>query len=348
MLTTTTTSTPQRASNIHMGTRGYLSILFRLVAMDFYKMRRRLLTIALLLAGVGLFVLLYGALGIRTASDVSKPASSFTPVSCTSRKIDGCANHPLSQAELEQLKQSRIKSEAQSMALPTMLNRQTQLEATFMGILMIIFVGMLVGEEYDLGTVRLMFTRGPTRLQYLFAKLIVALLYILIGYLLIFVISITLANIISPLASGIPLDVSFLTAGWLGHALLFILEGMLTWLALACIATFTGTLGRSKVVGIVAPIIWIFMGESLVANLIASLAGPAASTDSPLTSFIKAIPDYLLSNNLNALMSNQAHILFNADPGQVNDTHALLIVLGYMLISIALSAWLTMRRDVTH
>jgi NarL family two-component system response regulator LiaR len=39
------------------------------------------------------------------------------------------------------------------------------------------------------------------------------------------------------------------------------------------------------------------MGESLFTSLIVSLVGPAASTGSPLTSFIKVIPDYLFKES---------------------------------------------------
>ena len=53
-----------RVAPIERGRSDYVSVLVRLVGMDLYKVRRRLLSRVLLLVGTGLIVLLFMTLGI--------------------------------------------------------------------------------------------------------------------------------------------------------------------------------------------------------------------------------------------------------------------------------------------
>ncbi len=74
--------------------------------------------------------------------------------------------------------------------------------------------------------------------------------------------------------------------------------------------------------------------------------------------FFQAVPDYFISNNISALLENQASSLFSvASPGQLltngspyplSDLHALLVLASYLILFIGLSWWITVRRDVTN
>src|SRR5258708_13282783 len=112
------------------------------------------------------------------------------------------------------------------------------------GLLVITVVGSLVGGEFSLGTVRLMFTRGPTRTQFLFAKLGATIVCIVIGVLVMFITGVLASQLLN-LASGIGQDLNFFTASWLVHTLLFLLLPMLNCLISPSIAIFFGTRGRS-------------------------------------------------------------------------------------------------------
>src|SRR5260370_6742 len=106
------------------------------------------------------------------------------------------------------------------------------------------------GYRNSLGTVRLMFTRGPTRAQFLFAKLGATIVCIVIGVLVMFITGVLASQLLN-LASGIGQDLNFFTASWLVHTILFVLVAMLNWLMYAAIAIFFGTLGRAIVAGII-------------------------------------------------------------------------------------------------
>ena len=72
--------------------------------------------------------------------------------------------------------------------------------------------------------------------------------------------------------------------------------------------------------------------------------------------FFRAVPDYFINANVTALQQNQYQALFGdafAQSTQTNgptlsDLHALLVLLGYLMLFIGLSWWVNERRDVTN
>ncbi len=68
----------------------------------------------------------------------------------------------------------------------------------------------------------------------------------------------------------------------------------------------------------------------------------------PATKFLKVIPDYFISNNISALLQNQTHYFTGNPPSAVSNLHALLVLLGYLVAFIALSLWVSIRRDITN
>ena len=210
-------------------------------------------------------------------------------------------------------------------------------------VLGIILAGTLVGGEYSLGTVRLMFTRGPTRVQFLLAKTVVMVIYVVPTILFLMLLGTVIGAVMSHLV-GIGTGLSFFTAATFGHLVLFLLLGMLYWFAYMLMALFFGTVGRSTVAGIVGPLVWLAI-EPLLGTIIAVLA---STSSGGLSDFLKAIPDYFLGNNLSSLLHNQGNALSIANPGAYSDGHSLLVIAVYLIVIVGVSCWLTVRRDVTQ
>ncbi len=321
---------------------GDFAVIYRLVAAELWIIRRRLLTKMLLATAVGILLLYALGIGLNTVNLANTPASSFVLRFCPAHVQDeGCVTHVPTLADQQHYKALRVLHSASNVALPGAL-------ATFGGqivigllfLLMVLLAGSLLGSDYTLGTVRLLFTRGPTRLQCLGAKLATLLLCSFIAVPLLIVLGVTLGAAIYPL-SGLSMDWSFLTAAWWGQALLYLLVGVLAWMVYAVMAGFFATLGRSTVVGAVAPFVW-FVGEQVLQLFLGSVGGSG-----PFTDLVKAIPDYLVSSSIGALLKNQGHTIYGGGLARLSNLHALVVLAVYLIIFIALSCWLTVRRDVT-
>lgn len=333
-----------RAAPIVRGRKDYLSVLLRLIGMDMYKVRRRRLSQMLLLVGTLAVALVFLGLGIAGWYYASKPLSSFVPPQCTAHESgDGCINHPATQADEQQYKQYMLSYPAQRLNMPGVWNLEGQLVFDLLAALGIILAGALVGNEYSLGTVRLMFTRGPTRLQFLLAKIVVLAIYVVPTILFLMLVGTLIGLVMGPL-TGIGADYSFFTAPWFGHFVLYLLLGMLYWFAFMLMALFFGTVGRSTVAGTVGPLIWL-AAEPVLSGIITALTNGA---NGGLAAVVKAIPDYFLGNNLFSLLSDQGHALSFSDAGPYSDTHSLLVVAGYLIVFVGVACVMTVRRDVTH
>lgn len=175
-------------------------------------------------------------------------------------------------------------------------------------ILILILVGTMVGGEYNLGTVRLLYTRGPTRLQYLFAKVATAIFCIVPAVLILTLVRVFLGQALYSVF-GFSTSWSFVTPGWLVHTMLFILLIAFAWFAYALLALFFGILARSTVTAIIAPFIWNIV-ESVLRELINALV---AGSSGPISLFFKAVPDYFIANNMIAFLDNQGRFVFSGD-----------------------------------
>src|SRR5260370_7950952 len=89
-------------------------------------------------------------------------------------------------------------------------------------ILIILLIGAITGGEFSIGTVRLIYTRGPTRTQFVLAKVGAAIVCIAFGILAISIIGVLIAQALNPLSS-IPQDFDFLTAVSVGHPILHLI-----------------------------------------------------------------------------------------------------------------------------
>lgn len=332
-----------RVSSVIMGKPGTLPILCRLIAMELYKLRRRVLSKALLVVGFGLIASVFLATAFSTWNALGQQATSYTPPLCSVQPgVAGCLHHPYpaSQAERAQYKQSIILSTSASLRLPASLERFSLFEVYILPIMVMILVGTLVGEEYTLGTVRLMFTRGPKRLHFLSAKVGTALICLVLGFLALILFGILEGYLITAL-SGIAFVMPHLNSIIL---LQYALVGMAGWFVYAMMALFFGTMGRSTVAGIVGPLVW-FSLEPIVGVMINKFA---ENMSGAFGNVVRSLPDYLVSSNIFALVQNTQHTLIGSPPASVSDIHAWSVLLVYTAWFIGLSCWFSVRRDITN
>ena len=333
-----------RTAPVVMGRKDYLSVLLRLIGMDLYKVRRRLLSKMLLLVATLVVALVFFGLGIAAWHFASQPVTSFVPDQCAVFPNNaGCITHPATLADMQHEKQRILNGAAQFLNMPGVWYTEEHFFILALVVLGVILAGALVGGEYSLGTVRLMFARGPTRLQFLFAKIVVLAIYVIPTILFLMLLGMVIGAVMAQLA-GSGTGLSFLTAAHFGHLVLYLLLAMLYCFAYMLMALFFGTVGRSTVAGIVAPLIWLAI-ESLISSSIAVLTN---NSSGGLADFMKAVPDYFLGNNLTSLLHNQGHALSFSDPGSYSDGHSLLVIAVYLVVFAGVACWLTVRRDVTN
>ncbi len=305
-----------RASSVMMGRQDYTSVLLRLIGMELYKVRRRLMSKVLsaiaILSMIGLFALItVGALYL------SKNGS--TPLD--------------------------IVSYSQTLRLPSSLYLIIQLINTLGQILIVILVSTIVGGEYADKTLRLMLTRGPTRTQYLLAKVGAAAISVIVG-----VVGLTVLGIISGLllnlSTGVAQSFDFFTLDWIDHILLYLLITMLGLFTYAMMALFLSTLGRATAAGLAGVLTWSFVVEPVIE--VSSSFG--RDIGGPIGSFFQALPDYLIGTNISHLQQDQSHYVYASaiiQPASLQaDLHALLVLAVYLLLFIGLAWWVNMRRDV--
>lgn len=346
-----------RASTVILGRQDYVSTLLRLIGMELYKIRRRTMSKVLGSIAVVAAVLVFLFLSIGTLYVSNLPLTAFQASCQQSQQVNGTpqsgpaqppapsSNCPqLSTDELTLAKQQALQSVSEPLRLPTSLHVAVQVALTPFTVLIIILMGAVAGGEFSIGTVRLLFSRGPTRAQFFLAKYGAAIACTAIGLFAMAIIGVLAGQALNPL-SGIAQGFDFFTWAWLGHAILFLLAAMLNWFIYAAMAIFFGILGRSTVAGVVGAITWFF-AESILASAL-SFVGTLLIQGS-LGDFLRAIPDYFIGNNIGALLQNQEQYIFGTQASSLSDLHAVIVLAVYLAIFIGLAWWLNEKRDITN
>jgi len=341
---------PTSHSSIILGRQDYLSVVMRLIGMELYKLRRRRMSKVIGSIAIALALLPFLLVAFGTYVTANQPAQDFMPT-CQSQPVSG--NQPqvgqpncptLSPAQAAALRQASVQATSSPLRLPDSLNIAVQFALIAGTILVIILVGTVAGGEYSTGTIRLLFIRGPTRTQYLLGKLGASFAIIFVSLLLMAILGVLAGQLFNPL-SGFAQSSSFWSIGWFGHMLLYLLIAMFNWFMFAAMAIFFATLGRSTVAGVVGGITWFFV-EPILGSLLA-LVG--FFNHGSLGDFLKAIPDYFIMNNFNALLNDQSQSLFGSSTiPTVSSIHAIIVLLVYFALFIGLAWWINQRRDVTN
>ncbi len=317
-------ATPAGANSVMMGRQDYLSVLLRLTGMELYKLRNRAMSVVLGTIGVLAIVM---AFLLITLLAVIFLGSSAT--------------------------QQEVSSISQLLRLPFSLYVTVWTLFTLGQVLIVILVGTIAGGEYGVGTIRLLFTRGPARWQFLIAKMLAAISCIAIGVVAITLVGILVGQLLD-FVTGIAPTFDFFSAAWLGYALLYLLSAMLCLFVYAMMALFIATLGRSTAAGIAGALVWIFVVEPVV-KVVCSIS--AAVSKGITADIARSIPDYLLSNNMSALLANQNESLFGTRIAsflalfgsfQLSNLHALLVLVGYLILFTGLAWLINEYRDITN
>ena len=223
----------------------------------------------------------------------------------------------------------------------------------FTGFFLLIVTARMIGQEYQLGTIRILLSRGVGRLQLLFAKLltmtIIALILLIVGVLVNFLLTILL---IAGIAGNLN-SFGALTSQFWSDSGIFVLYILLNMVVSILLATAAAVIGRASVFGIAAAL--AFFPLDNFGTVIMLLANRVTGSD-----FWLSITAYFLGPNLNqmpaALTNNRVLTigfgpLYNAGPGGthgilVDGTHTLVVAAVYAAIFAAVAIWLTWKRDV--
>ena len=333
-----------RSSSVMLGRQDYPSVLLRLIGMELYKIRRRAMSKVFSIISVIVVVGTFLIISLATIYVVNSPPQAFVPPTCSqTNSAPGCTNQQFTPAQATQARQNALQNVSEPLRLPFSLNIVTAV-INFMGeILIIILAGSIVGGEYSVGTVRLMFTRGPTRTQFLLGKIGAILACVALAFVVLTPLGI-ISGLLLNLISGIAPSYSFLTGAWTGNALLYLLLCILSVFTYSMMALFIGTLGRSTAAGVAGALAWALVEP--VAGSVLQLLG--AVIKGPIGNILSAIPDYFVSNNLSSLLQNQGQAIFNGGSSQISNLHALIVVAAYLLIFIGLAERVSVRRNVTN
>lgn len=334
-------SLPMRSRLVIMGRQDFTSVLLRLIGLELYKIRRRAMSKVFITLCITAMVFVFVPILLFALLVSNNPP--LPPTCSDAPNVSGCLQHEPSPADLARIKQETLHDLSQPLRLPNTMSVVIEVMNRLGVVLMIILVGTIVGGEYGVGTVRLMLTRGPTRTQFLLSKIGAALVCIVVGLPGTLLIGIGLGQILN-LFTGVVPSFTFLTAAWLGHALLYLLAAILGLFVYSMMALSFSTLGKATPAGIAGGLIW--WGVEPVLGLIFTI--PGNFMRGPIGTFLSSIPDYFIGNNIAALVSNQGQYLFGDRGSNLSDLHALLVLAVYLAIFIGLAWWVSVQRDVTN
>jgi ABC-type transport system involved in multi-copper enzyme maturation permease subunit len=338
-------------SAIVMGRLDFFSVLLRSIWGELFKIQRRLMTIILAIIAIVIIILSTVVIAIPVIIAKSEPASNFLPPPCSSLPPGNteipCLNHPATQQDLAQaqrIKQQEINADAANLQFPNVLASLGTVVRYIGVIVLIILAGTMVGGEYSAGSIRLLLTRGPTRLQFLLAKIGAMLVCAVITTLVLLIIGAIAAEIFS-LLIGVSGSAPALSGSQISHMSLYTLLTMFDLLFYSLLAIALAILGKSPAAGVAGALIWWFL-EGVVGSIL-TLVGtlnPGSFGD-----FLKAIPNYFPGNNVDALLNNQIQY-WNGHPaaGSISDVQAILVILVYTIIFIAVPWWINHTRDITN
>ncbi len=331
---------PKRSDTVIMGRQDFLSVLLRSIAGELYKTRRRAMPKILLLIAIAIMIIAFSfsALAVLTTT------TSLPHTSCTidSHGQQHCTSQ--SQAEIEKQKEAV----SASLRLPSSLSTSVSVINYIGTISLLILTGSIVGGEYATGTIRLMLTRGPTRTQFLLAKISTVIICVLITVFLLILVGIIVGALFN-LTTGIAVDFSFFTGEWLFHAILYVLIAALGLFMYAMIALCLATLGKTTAAGIAGGLIWWFLENPLERILI--IVGTL--NKGPIGNLLQSIPDYFIGSNISALRDHQNQYLINGATQatsitNTHDIHAIIVLVVYLVAFIGIAWWVNHQRDVTN
>ncbi|HEY7126947.1 MAG TPA: hypothetical protein VH540_23620 [Ktedonobacterales bacterium] len=326
-----------------------------LVEMELFKLRRRRLTKVLFATQMGLLVLVLGTIALLYSSIQAQPLSYFgpqatpcatsTPGSAAPGQSAPCPTATPTDADREATRASVLADFQQYFVPPlavTLIIEFTRATSLF---LIAILAGAVIGGEYSLGTIRLLFSRGPGQIQLMTAKIVALALAVLVGIGLTMVLGAGIGLVLA-LLTGAPVQWSFLTLDFAWRSVLLWVVTTLALMIYALVALLAATLTRSSAGGIAGAIIYAVV-ERAASNLLPFFA--SRLTSPAISAFFLKVQVYLMDANVSALIqrSESGPLATGTLPATLPSTSHALVTLGlYGLVCVVLSMLLVFRRDV--
>lgn len=288
----------------------------RLIAVEFFKLRKRMMTwvVAFLLAA--LIVLLYSIVW-----SISGRAGSFLE--------DG------RRVQYEDLRRGLYLEAGVPFAL--------QIVTQFGTLLAIILAAGAAGSEYAWGTVRLMATASSGRLRLISARLIVVAALVAMGTLLAAVVALIYSTVVTATNGGV--DFSFVTASFVSDQVLAYARTLFVVAPYVAIAFAGAIIGRSTLAGVGAGIGMAFL-EPLVSGLMRLGGEPWKSMPNYLINANREV--IILQNKLPAGLPTFGPSARDLRERGVNSPGEAAIILSvYIVAFVALAFVVYRRRDIT-
>lgn len=215
----------------------------------------------------------------------------------------------------------------------------------FGGFLVVMLTARVIGQEYQLGTIRIVLARGVGRVQLLLAKLTAIAVWAVYLMVIGFVLNALLAIIqVQSLIGNLDVLTGMSVTVWQNLGI-FMLTVLISLAATILMAAALTVLFRSFVGGLSMSLVW-FPADNI---LVVILALAAELTQSDFWSNASA---YLLGPNLNLMAGKVANIqgrawTFGQGPlVTIDGNHTLLVALVYAVVFAAVAIVLTWKRDV--
>lgn len=213
----------------------------------------------------------------------------------------------------------------------------------FGGIFLIVLTATAIGQEYQLGTIRILLARGVGRLQLLAAKLLMVVivgLLIIVGCLLLNALATVLVVLI---LAGDLNSLNSLTPTFWSDVQVYLLTILVSMGASILMATAMAVIGRSLTLGLSLALAWFPVDN--IGTIFLVLAMRLTHQD-----FWLNITGYLLGPTLNkmpAVVGSSSAFTIGTQPFvTVTGTQTLLVALVYSVVFAVVAVVLTWRRDV--
>lgn len=286
--------------------------MIRLISAELFKLRKRAMTKVLVFVFVGIMVILY--LLLLAVSKVAIPAGGGGDA----EDINNLLGLPL--------------------ALPFALSMLSSIGT----ILAVIIIASSMGTEYSWRTIRTILICSESRHKFLGAKLVAAVILIIIG-MVIGLATGFIMSLITTAIGGYAFDFGFMTAGYLWDQFLQFWRTFYVIMPYVLLGFLFAVVGRSSMPGIGLGI-GIFFLESIITTFMRLAGG-----------WIADVPNYLLSANVNAITAladlpggiSVGGGGMNALSNLPGVWHAAGILAGYSVAFMALAFYLFRKRDVT-
>jgi len=224
----------------------------------------------------------------------------------------------------------------------------------FTGFFLLILTARMIGLEYQLGTIRVLLSRGVGRLQLLFAKLLTVVIIALILLVLGLALNYLLTLILVAGATGNLHAFSALTSQFWSDAGTFVLYLLINMGVTILLATAAAVLGRSLAFGLSVAL--IFFPIDNIGTVIMELAYRITGGDFWLNATayflgpnLNYMPTALTSGRVESIGSDPVYFVDNAHVvhgTQVDGTHTLVVAAVYAAIFAVTALWLMWKRDV--